>query len=107
MGMNEPSFDRNGYPTNGTLETLEKWEISGDFNAALAAFVSYFEGAWNMHYGAWRRRGSVIIVSTGGWSGNEDVINAVMSNHMFVSLCWQKSERGGRYTFVIPVVLGA
>lgn len=104
--IREATFDRDGYPTDETLLALSTWEISRDYNASLASFLSCFEGAWNLNYGTWRRRGNVVIVATGGWSGNEDVIRAVESNLMFMALCWKKSERGGRYTFEIPVIVG-
>ena len=40
---------------------------------------------------------------TGGWSGNEDIINALEENkHLFWQLNWTRSERGGRYEFEIP-----
>ena len=36
---------------------------------------------------------------TGGWSGNEEIIDALGRNKMFWMLYWQKSERGGHYWF--------
>jgi hypothetical protein len=36
---------------------------------------------------------------TVGWSGNEDIMRALISNHMFWLFYWKKSERGGHYVF--------
>ena len=38
-------------------------------------------------------------VSTGGWSGHEDVISALRDNLMFWMLSWVSSTRGGHYVF--------
>ena len=38
-------------------------------------------------------------ISTAGWSDNETIIDALMSNFWIRSLCWFQSNRGGRYIF--------
>ncbi len=43
-----------------------------------------------------------VYMATGGWSGNEDIIDALHRNVAFWGLSWQKSERGGAYWFSIP-----
>lgn len=40
--------------------------------------------------------------STGGWSGNEDLIRAMEQNWMIWSLTWVQSRRGGHYIFEDP-----
>lgn len=42
-----------------------------------------------------------IYVATGGWSGCEQVINAVRQ-HFFLRAYLDTSTRGGGYTFVVP-----
>lgn len=39
-------------------------------------------------------------ISTGGWSGNEDIIEAMQDNQVFWSLHWLESRRGGHYKFL-------
>lgn len=39
------------------------------------------------------------ILHTAGWSGNEEIVNALMENHIFWTYHWQKSKRGGHYWF--------
>jgi hypothetical protein len=49
----------------------------------------------------------IVEMCTGGWSEHEDIIEALMDNRMFWTMYWQKSERGGKYTFEIPLVEGS
>jgi len=58
---------------------------------------------WNTDYGTVKDEylGTTIeevVLTTGGWSENEEAIN-VIADSMFWVLYWQKSERGGKYTF--------
>ena len=41
-------------------------------------------------------------IATGGWSGMEDLMSAVMSNIALVYY-WQSTHRGGLYVFQMPV----
>jgi hypothetical protein len=41
----------------------------------------------------------ILIISTGGWSGCEDMIAALIENIVWWHVYWAMSERGGRYTF--------
>lgn len=40
-------------------------------------------------------------ISTGGWSGCEDVMEALRQNFIFWALNWVSHYRGGHYTFEI------
>ena len=41
-------------------------------------------------------------IATGGWSGMEDFLSAVMSN-VALAYYWQSTHRGGLYVFQVPV----
>lgn len=44
---------------------------------------------------------------TAGWSGNEDIINALLENRMFTALWYKQWKTGGHYWFELnPVNLG-
>lgn len=36
-------------------------------------------------------------ISTGGWSGCEAIVAELRANHIFWSLCWESSHRGGKH----------
>lgn len=44
--------------------------------------------------------GKFLELHTGGWSGNEDIIESLRET-IFWLLFWQKSERGGHYYFTL------
>ena len=94
--MKEPTFDANGYPTDETLEAIKAWPF-GEWTA-LWKFIRI---AW--HYkDAIREDDGNIKVSTGGWSGNESIINAMQINRGFWVTNWISSHRGGGYVFEDP-----
>jgi hypothetical protein len=47
--------------------------------------------------------GRVYFMSTGGWSGNESIIDALAKNRLFWLVAWQESRRGGHYRFELPL----
>lgn len=94
------------YPNEKELETIAKWDIHDprglvEFLQSVWYFENYFHisRGRNRFFQNWIMR---IRISTAGWSGNEDRIEALMQN-MFWMIYWQKSVRGGHYTFEIPV----
>lgn len=88
-----PTFDATGYPSQETIERIEQWPH--DDHAGLMEFV---REAW-YYPDRFGSRGRTYRLSTGGWSGNEEIILALQQNVMFWSMCWQSSRRGGHYVF--------
>lgn len=100
--MNEPTFDRDGYPTDETLDAIEAFPIKVDDPSS---FLKFVREAWS-DYGSikeeWRGNGTLQVeFVTGGWSGNESIMYAIKSN-VFYPLYWQSSHRGGLHVFIIP-----
>lgn len=85
--MSKPSFDKDGYPTEESLEFIKNYR---DLPARL---VEYVLAAWHWpEYTKWEP--PLLELHKGGWSGNEEVIQALMeSKSLFWMLFWQKPER--------------
>lgn len=82
------------YPTEEELETIEKWDCN-DFLGLLAFVHSLW---WAPDWG-WSRTDNIFQISTGGWSGNEDIINAMSSNFIWWSMFFRNMRAGGHYIF--------
>lgn len=92
-------LDEDGYPEEEDLKRVETWPRE-DF----VGLMKFVESIWWPDGGkwGWRQRGKVFRLATGGWSGNEDIIDALRHNYMFWARCWHLSRRGGRYIFQLP-----
>ena len=95
----------DGYPTDDALQIIRIWHWSdpkGWFSFIKSIWYMY---SWGWHEGeaeheynkddkVWR-----LSISTGGWSGNESIIQAMQDNIMMWHLNWVSSRRGGHYVF--------
>lgn len=90
----------NEYPTEEELEQISKWP----YQDAHGAFM-FMKELWHIPEWGWEERRSkdkiCMSISTGGWSGNEDLIEALAKNTMVWVLTWVSSKRGGHYKFEI------
>ena len=91
------------YPDKLRLRFLEdhsKWEdLKG---SGLIAFLNIIKETWNSDYGVFSLKGKNVLrleLHTGGWSGNEDIIQSLKENLTFWGMYWQRSDRGGHYYF--------
>lgn len=92
-------FDEDGYPTEEFLEEIRKWDYTKGFTSLLE-----FALKGHTYPTYWERLDSIDDkttwnISTGGWSGNESIVYALMDNKMFWLCCWIQSRRGGHYIF--------
>lgn len=91
----------NDYPTKEELLEIRKWGNIKD----PATLFEFIHSIWWMPDWGWKQtkyRGKTkIYCSTGGWSGNEDIISA-LRNSIAYSLYWQQARRGGHYIFEFP-----
>lgn len=101
----EPTFDKDGYPTDESLQIIRDWKITSNF--AIKDLLAYAEKCWRYKFKI-RARGTGqkrwIYIATSGWSGNEDVIRALQDNRVFWALCWLESRRGGGFKFLTSPV---
>ena len=88
------------YPTDDELKRIEKWPIST--SSDIKDLLDFVKMIWNWPDWGWNERDNRLHLSTGGWSGNEELIDALSGNFIFWSLCWQSVRRGGHYVFEVP-----
>jgi len=91
-------FDDDGYPSEEFLNAIAEANYKEGFETILDRALS---AHIYPHYWEKEDRGDhwLYYVSTGGWSGNEDIIAALQRNTMFWMVCWQQSKRGGHFQF--------
>lgn len=93
--------------TKKDLQQLSDWDINDALN-----LIERIKGMWvnsssvKESWGVdrvWHKKNPILILElhTGGWSGNEEIIKALQGNKLFWLMWWQKTERGGHYTFEI------
>ena len=88
-------LDDDGYPTEETLAEIREWKAGDGWGLLEAVADIWF---WPT-YADINRQSKKAELSTGGWSGNEDVISAMQDNISWWTLHWYSIVRGGHYTF--------
>lgn len=89
--------DKDGYPTEDELRRIKEWDVCSD----LMGLLRFIEDLW-FYSDRFILKGKRVLrlyLSTGGWSGNEDIIIALEENFVFWTCFWQKSTIGGHYWF--------
>jgi hypothetical protein len=87
------------YPDESDLQKIREWDAIKD----PFGLVEFIKLICNYDAICWTgKKVWQVEFHTCGWSGNEDIINALHDNkHLFWGIYWQKSERGGHYYFKI------
>ena len=96
--------DSNGYPTEAELQDIRDWDPRV---WSVVNFLDFIKSIWwNPGWGFVKKGKRIIVLElhTGGWSGNESIINAINENKFFYPLYWQRSRRGGHLKFRIPLL---
>jgi hypothetical protein len=95
--------NEHGHPTQAAIEKIATWPTDGEhWQRDLLGFV---QSIWWPDPGfGWRRvhhkdNETEVMLSTGGWRGNEDLIAALQAHPLFWTMCWEWSRRGGAYMF--------
>lgn len=97
--MHAPEWlDDDGYPNAAAEQRIANWpwEKPTELFAFIRSLWKYAD------CGYWTQDGAKYAISTGGWSGNEDLIYGLQQNRTVWSFCWVSSRRGGHYEFEIP-----
>jgi len=85
------------YPDEAELEKLRTWEAE-DLDGLIGFLVDghWWLPEWGIREG--EKKGEW-FVSTGGWSGNEERIEAIQQNMEWWMLNWHSTRRGGHFIF--------
>jgi len=102
-------LDDEGYPTDEYLDFLADYKNFENYQEVLELIEKTW---WMPDWGLYKKkpftdkltknRYFTYYMSTGGWSGNESIINSLEKNFMFM-IYWRQSRVGGHYKFRFPV----
>lgn len=96
------------YPDTADLRKIERWqslESMKDLIEFIEGVCNYDMVRWRFGRSNWDRKKCVKVeMHTGGWSGNEDIIESLKKSKSLFWFCyWQKSLRGGHFYFEVPL----
>jgi len=99
------SYDSEYY-TERELKEIQNWDIRDAHNLIerlrdMWEYKNYFIENWGLDQIHNERPILMLESHTGGWSGNEDIIEALQSHKLFWTMWWWKTERGGHYYFEV------
>lgn len=93
----------DGYPTDDFLEHVRTYDVLKNGPCDLIRELKEF---WRWpDYIRWYPRTKTLKISTGGWSGHENVMAALQENFIFM-IFWMATLRGGHYTFKLHEIDG-
>lgn len=100
----------DGYPTQKALDLITEY---GNYDGETALkWFALIKPLWHLSSWGWREEddedhwGKIrrFYLSTAGWSGNEEIIEAMKLNDWYLwNECWEQSNRGGHYIFEVRV----
>lgn len=112
MSAVEFEVDGDGYPTEDSLAAIEALDFKDRWSDAARFLVEDFPKMAAMMPSAHVAVANIdrhghpakeVTFVTGGWSGCEDLINAVLGIVHLKHMYYAKWERGGLHVFVVPV----
>jgi hypothetical protein len=94
------------YHIEKELKKIQNWDVKDAHNLIerlrdMWEYKNFFIENWGFDHIHKERPVLMLELHTGGWSGNEDIIEALQKNKMFWIMWWWKTERGGHYYFEI------
>ncbi len=95
-----PLLDENGYPTEEALRRLREWPQNDPLGWFAFAKSMWWRADWGWTESTLLAGHHVFDVSTGGWSGNEEIIAAMRESPLWHQT-WEVIRRGGHYTFLV------
>jgi hypothetical protein len=110
----DPILGDDGYPHQIELDRIEHWmaglDGQSDWTASMIGLMNYVKRRWKYaEVGYWTEHldtgdGTLFYsISTGGWSGNEELIMA-LEGSTFWLLTFESMFRGGHYVFKVKQI---
>ena len=87
--------DDGDYPSEDDIYKIIEWPDND-----VMGLIGFIQSIWHWPDYA-KLDGDKFELHTGGWSGNEDIVDALEQTILW-GLCWESSRRGGHYYFEIP-----
>jgi len=88
-------MDKNGYPDEQELKVIREWDV---WKQGWQGLLDFIEEIWWSSDWGFRQHGCYLQLHTGGWSGNEDIMDVIHHNASIMYF-WVKSTVGGHYWF--------
>lgn len=85
--------DQDGYPTDDELQRVRDWPADDP-----KGWMKYIRTIWHLADWGFHDKGDEWRVSTGGWSGNEEIIRVMQDTDLWFRV-WESTRRGGHYIF--------
>ncbi len=87
-------FDKDGYPCEQSLDDIEQCCLASDYDCSF--LLDLIAEVWK--WDDWAEKiGNLYEFRTGGWSGNESLIGAVMRNPYLKTFSEDLCVSGGHY----------
>jgi hypothetical protein len=101
MSVPDNRVDVDSYPTEEFLKWIETYDT---VNNDPLEFIRVILDEWYHGDFGWRIQRKYkgerkVFISTCGWSGNEEMMNALQSNTLFWIRHYYSHRTGGHYTF--------
>lgn len=95
-------LDEEGYPTDEFLNYIKNWKSE---TSDVFELVSLIEEAWWMKDMGFKLEKNKLTLHTLGWSGNESIIDAILSNIYLIysSMRYEQWNAGGHYIFEVKI----
>lgn len=101
---NDPVLANEDYPSEAELRRVAQWPIYSARD--IRNLLGYVQRRWkySSYFDPIPLGEQEFNVSTAGWSGNEDLMDALEENTIFWATCWVSARRGGHFVFSIPAL---